>query len=101
MCLYDVVLYDRSRRDVLSILAQAQLIEFFPEARANYARFSAVETLRELLLSIEVGPQDGGAVLLAAVACLREIAQGTEWHALARCAFNLLRVLGVEPGFTH
>ena len=101
MCLYDVVLYDRSRRDVLSILAQAQLIEFFPELRERYDGFRAAEALCELLLNIEVGPQDGRAVLLFAVACLREICAGNEMQALARFAFNLLRLLGVEPGFTH
>jgi DNA repair protein RecO (recombination protein O) len=100
MCLYDVVLYDRSRRDVLSILAQAQLIEFFPELRESYAGFYAAEALRELLLSIEVGQQDGRAVLLLAVACLRE-ARENEFRALARFAFNLLRLLGVEPSFMH
>lgn len=101
MCLYDVVLYDRSRRDVLSILAQAQLIEFFPELRARYDGFWAAEALRELLLNIEVTAQDGRAVLLLAVACLREICEGHEARALARFAYHLLRELGVEPNFTH
>ena len=102
MCLYDVVVYDRSRRDVLSILAQAQLIEFFPEIRESYAGFQAAEALRELLLCIEVGPQDGSAVLLLAVACLREAGEhGCQWRALARFCFHLLGQLGVEPSFTH
>lgn len=102
MCLYDVVIYDRSRRDVLSILAQAQLLEFFPAVRESYAGFCAAEALRELLLSIECNADDGQGVLLLAVACLRECGQrGREWQALARSAFQLLRILGVEPSFTH
>lgn len=47
MCLYNVVLYDRSKRGTLSILAQAELQDFFPAARGSYARFMAVESIRE------------------------------------------------------
>ena len=102
MCLYNVVLYDRSRRGTLSILAQAELLEFFPDARRDYARFAALERMRELLLAIEVGHQDGAPVLLLCVRALRAL---TEDHApeevLAHFIWGLLRALGVEPTLTH
>lgn len=91
MCLYDVVLYDRSRRDVLSILAQGATDRVFPELRARYEGFWAAEALRELLLTLKSGAQDGRAVLLLAVACLREICEGHEARSLARFAYQLLR----------
>lgn len=100
MCLYNVSLYDRSRRGTLSILAQADLLDFFPDSRADFQRFMAVESIRELLLSIEVGPADAPAVMLLAVRAMRQ--SGHEPHAArARFAWGLLRVLGVEPAVTH
>lgn len=98
MCLYEVVIYDRSKRGVLNILAQAQLTDFFPWLRARSAAFNAAESLRELLVSVEIGPQDAGAVLLLAVKALRELREpGTEMRALAFFAHGLLRALGLEP----
>lgn len=97
MCLYNLVLYDRSRRGTLSILAQAELIDFFPAARADFAAFRAVEALRELLLSIEVPAHDGGAVLLLAVRAMRALGHGRKDETLARFAWGLLRALGVQP----
>ncbi|MCL4731639.1 MAG: DNA repair protein RecO [Planctomycetes bacterium] len=101
MCLYQVVLYDRTRRGTLGILAQAELIDFFPPARHSYAAFRAAETIRELLLSIEVTPSDGAAVLLLAVRAMRGLGDGHETLALARFGWGLLRVLGVQPEFHH
>jgi DNA repair protein RecO (recombination protein O) len=102
MCLYNVVLYDRTRRDTLSILAQAELLDFFPGTRQTYARFTAVERVRELLLSIEVGADDAGAVLLLAVKALRTLADGAQPEAvIARFAWRLLVALGVEPVVTQ
>lgn len=97
MCLYQVVLYDRSRRGTLSILAQAELVDFFPAARANYAAFESAQRLRELLLSIEVPPSDGPTVLLLAVKAMREFGQGRDGTALAHLAWGLLRSLGLQP----
>jgi DNA repair protein RecO (recombination protein O) len=98
MCLYQVVLYDRSRRGVLSILGKAELLDFFPGARRDSERFHAVETLRELLLSIEVPAPESRAALLLAVRALRELsADSLPYAALARFAWGLLRAMGVEP----
>lgn len=100
MCLYNVVLYDRSRRNTLSILAQAELVDFFPASRSDFRRFMAVEAIRELLLAIEVSPQDAPHIMLLAVKAMREV--GPEPHAApARFAWGLLRALGVEPAVTH
>ncbi len=101
MCLYQVVLYDRSRRGTLSILAQAELIDFFPAVRRSFAAWQGAQQLRELLLSMEVPPQDGPSVLLLAVKTMRTLGQGRDAEALARFAWSLLRVLGVEPQVTH
>ena len=102
MCLYNVVLYDRSKRGTLSILSQAELLDFYPGARTNYARFSALERIRELLLSIEVGPHDGPSVLLHAVKAIRALDSGEPIEqVLAAFAWGLLTALGVEPTFTH
>lgn len=102
MCLYNVVLYDRSKRGTLSILAQAELLEFFPEARQDYASFAAIERMRELLLAIEVGPQDGASVLLLCVRALRALGDGhAPEEVLAHFIWGLLRALGVEPTLTH
>jgi DNA repair protein RecO (recombination protein O) len=99
-CLYDVVLYDKSRSELLSVLAQAQLIDFFPRARETYEGFLAAEALREMLLCVEIGPSDGPEALLLSVRALREIPQGP-WRACARMGFALLRLLGVEPVFSQ
>lgn len=102
MCLYEVVLYDKAKRGVLSILAQAQLTDFFPWVRTRYTAFCAAESLRELLLSVEAGPQDGPAILLLSVRALRELRKpGAEFKTLATFAWGLLRALGVEPVLTH
>ncbi|MCC6465152.1 MAG: DNA repair protein RecO [Planctomycetes bacterium] len=102
MCLYQTVLYDRTRRQVLSILAQAELLDFFPALRMRYAAFQAAECLRELLLSFEITPQDAPSLLLLAVRALREMqVEGREQPALARFALGALRALGVEPALDH
>ncbi|MCB9894447.1 MAG: DNA repair protein RecO [Planctomycetes bacterium] len=102
MCLYNVVLYDRSKRGTLSILAQAELLDFFPGARHSYEAFSAVERIRELLLSIEVSPQDGPSTLLVAVKAIRSLADDVPpEQVLAQFAWGLLAVLGVEPTVTE
>jgi DNA repair protein RecO (recombination protein O) len=101
MCLYNVVLYDRSRRGTLSILAQAELIDFFPASRRDYARFRAIESMRELLLAVEVGPQDAAPVMLSAVRALRALGTQAPPLVLARFAWELLRTLGVEPVVTE
>jgi DNA repair protein RecO (recombination protein O) len=102
MCLYNVVLYDRSKRGTLSILSQAELIEFFPGARHTTASFIAIERMRELLLAIEFPPQDGPAVLLLAVKAMRALEDRVLPEAvLARFAWSLLAALGVEPVVTH
>lgn len=100
MCLYNVVLYDRSKRGTLSILAQAELLDFFPALRQSYALFRATESMRELLLSVEVGPQDAAAVMLHSVKALRSLPAGPE-RTLAGFAWGLLRTLGVEPVVTE
>ncbi|MBZ0136607.1 MAG: DNA repair protein RecO [Planctomycetes bacterium] len=102
MCLYNVVLYDRSRRGTLSILAQAELLDFFPDARRKYAHFTVMERIRELLLAIEIGPQDGPSVLLLCVRALRALGDGDAPEpVLAAFSWGLLRTLGVEPTLTH
>lgn len=102
MCLYNVVLYDRSRRGTLSILAQAELLDFFPGARRDYSRFTAVERLRESLLSVEFGPQDAAAALLMCVRAMRAFAENhPPEQVLAHALWGLLRTLGVEPTLTH
>lgn len=102
MCLYNVVLYDRSRRGTLSILAQAELLDFFPGARESYPNFTAVERIRELLLAIEVTPHDAPAVLLTGVKALRALCDGEPpGRVLAQFAWGLLSVLGVEPVVTE
>jgi DNA repair protein RecO (recombination protein O) len=97
MCLYNLALYDRSRRGTLSILAQAELVDFFPAAREDFAAFRAAESMRELLLSTEVPAQDGASMLLLAVRAMRALGHGDDDRALARFAWGLLRVLGVQP----
>lgn len=101
MSLYQVVLYDRSKRDVLNILAQAELVDFFPGARRSYDSFLGAETIRELLLAIEVGPGDGAAVLIAAVKALRVLGAVNPHQVVAEFALALLRVMGTEPVLTH
>ncbi|MCZ7605317.1 MAG: DNA repair protein RecO [Planctomycetota bacterium] len=102
MCLYHVVLYDRSRRGTLSILAQAELLDFFPAARENYQSFIAIESIRELLLAIEVTPHDAPSVLLTSVKALRALCDGEPpGRVLAQFAWGLLSVLGVEPVVTE
>lgn len=102
MCLYNTVLYDRSKRGSLSILAQAELLDFYPGARSTYAAFLGFERLRELLLSIEVSAADGAPTLLVAVKALRAIAGGAEpEQVLARFSWDLLGVMGLEPIVTH
>jgi DNA repair protein RecO (recombination protein O) len=102
MCAYQVVLYDRSKRGTLSILAQAELVDFFGGARREYARFRAVEGLRELLLAIEVGPEDGQPVLLHAVRAMRALSGGgAPMRVLAEFTWGVLRVLGSEPVVTE
>lgn len=101
MCLYQVVLYDRTRRGTLSILAQAELIDFFGPARSDYAAFRAAERIRELLLAIEVPGQDGPATLLLGVKALRGLGRGRDAEVLARFAWGLLRVQGIEPEVTR
>lgn len=102
MCLYNVVLYDRSKRGTLSILSQAELLDFYPGARVNYANFSAVERIRELLLAIEVSPHDGPSILLYSVKALRALAaQEPPERVLARFAWGLLTAMGVEPVVTQ
>lgn len=101
MSLYQVVLYDRSKRDVLNILAQAELIDFFPDSRLGYESFQAVETIRELLLSIEVSPADGTPVLLATVKAMRAAGHANSHAVVAEFALALLRILGIEPVLTR
>lgn len=101
MCLYQVVLYDRTKRGTLSILAQAELVDFFPELRSHYASFEAAENLREILLAMDVPPQDGPSLLLLAVKCLRDLGRGRDAEVLARCAWSMLRALGIEPEVTR
>ena len=102
MCLYNAVLYDRSRRGTLSILSQAELIDFFPLLRKRYESFAAVEQLRELLLSLEFTPADGASALLLAVRALRSMAEaGSEYYALAHFAWGLLELSGIQPTVTH
>ncbi|MBX3473217.1 MAG: DNA repair protein RecO [Planctomycetes bacterium] len=101
LCLYQVVLYDRSRRGTLSILAQAELIDFFAAARRDYESFRAAQSIRELLLSMEVPPQDGAATMLLAVKALRSLGAGRDNEALAHFAWGMLRALGVEPEVTR
>jgi DNA repair protein RecO (recombination protein O) len=102
MCLYNVVLYDRSRRGTLSILAQAELLDFFPAARESYQSFSAVESIRELLLAIEVTPHDAPAALLRSVKALRALCDGEPpGRVLAHFAWGQQGVMGVEPVLTE
>jgi DNA repair protein RecO (recombination protein O) len=101
MSLYNVALYDRSRRGTLSILAQAELVDFFPGTRHDYVQFRAIESIRELLLSIEVSPQDGPSVMLLAVRALRGLASANPQRVLATFAWGLLCSLGVEPVVTQ
>ncbi|MCC7508946.1 MAG: DNA repair protein RecO [Planctomycetes bacterium] len=101
MCLYNVVLYDRSKRGTLSILAQAELLDFFPAARDRYERFMGIESIRELLLSVELGPHDAPSVMLLTVKAMRELAAKQPPQVLARFAWGLLRALGVEPVVTE
>ncbi|MCA8912329.1 MAG: DNA repair protein RecO [Planctomycetes bacterium] len=102
MCLYNVVLYDRSKRGTLSILSQAELLDFFPGARADYAAFSAVERIRELLLAIEVSPHDGPSILLVTVKAMRALAAGeAPERVLAHFTWSLLSALGIEPVVTE
>jgi DNA repair protein RecO (recombination protein O) len=102
MCLYNVVLYDRSKRGTLSILSQAELLDFFPGARADYAAFGCVERIRELLLSLEVSPHDGPSVLLLTVKAMRALGAGeAPERVLAQFTWGLLQALGVEPVVTH
>jgi DNA repair protein RecO (recombination protein O) len=102
MCLYNVVLYDRSKRGTLSILSQAELIDFFPAARHTTAAFTAIERIRELLLAIEVAPADGPVVLLLAVKAMRALGDGQVPDAVfARFAWSLLVAMGLEPVVSH
>ena len=102
MCLYNVVLYDRSKRGTLSILSQAELIDFFPAARHTTACFTAIERMRELLLAIEVSPADGPAVLLLAVKAMRALGDGQmPEFVFARFGWSLLVSMGLEPVVTH
>ncbi|MCC6574573.1 MAG: DNA repair protein RecO [Planctomycetes bacterium] len=102
MCLYEVVLYDKAKRGVLSILAQAQLMDFFPWLRRRYKAFYAAESLRELLMSIEVDAHDAPPILILAVKALRDLKDpGGENRALATFSYGLLRALGTEPVLTH
>jgi len=102
MCAYNVVLYDRSRKGTLSILAQAELVDFFPRSRRDYARYRAIESMRELLLAVEIGPDDGQVALLLAVRAMREL-EGEQpvQRVLAKFAWGLLRALGIEPVVTE
>jgi len=98
MCLYNVVLYDRSKRGTLSILSQAELLDFFPAARRSFSAFQGVERMRDLLLATEIAPADGPAVLLLAVRCMRALGEGQPPpQALARFAWALLVSMGLEP----
>lgn len=101
MCLYQVVLYDRTKRGTLSILAQAELIDFFAPARSTYSAFRAAERIRELLLSVEVPAQDGPTVLLLTVKAMRGLGVGRDSETMARFAWALLRAQGVEPEVTR
>jgi DNA repair protein RecO (recombination protein O) len=102
MCLYNVVLYDRSKRGTLSILSQAELIDFFPAARHTTAAFTAIERIRELLLAVEVSPADGPAVLLLAVKAMRGLGDGQMPEAaFARFGWSLLASMGLEPVVSH
>lgn len=102
MCLYNTVIYDRSKRGTLGILAQAELLDFFPKVRADYDCFYAAEQIREVLLAIEVSPGDGTSVLLTAVRAMRELQGGIPPHMVtARMAWSLLGVLGVQPVVDH
>jgi DNA repair protein RecO (recombination protein O) len=102
LCLYQVVLYDRSQRGTLSILSQAELQDFFPDLRRDYAAFAAAERLRELLLSTEVPPADGAPVLLQTVKALRALSDGEEpSQTIARFAWSLLTIFGWEPVVTE
>jgi DNA repair protein RecO (recombination protein O) len=102
MCAYQVVLYDRSKRGTLSILAQAELVDFFPGARRSYDRYRAIETLRELLLAIEISPEDAQGTLLLAVRAMRGlVSEQPPSRVMAEFAWGLLRVLGSEPVVTE
>lgn len=102
MCLYNTVIYDRSRRGTLGILAQAELLDFFPQVRADYQCFYAAEQMREILLSVQVTPDDGTAVLLNAVRAMRELQSGLEpMIVTARFAWSLLNTLGIQPVVDH
>lgn len=102
MGLYNVVLYDRSKRGTLSILAQAELIDFFPGLRSSYAAFTAVERMCELLLSVDIPPADGAPSLLLAVKGLRSLCDGERpGEVQARFAWALLRLFGLEPVVHH
>lgn len=102
LCLYQVVLYDRSKRGTLSILSQAELLDFFPDLRRDYAAFTGAERLRELLLSTEVPPADGAPVLLQAVKALRALGEGEQpAQVIARFAWSLLTIFGWEPVVTE
>jgi DNA repair protein RecO (recombination protein O) len=102
MCLYNVVLYDRSKRGTLSILSQAELIDFFPAARHTTAAFTAIERMRELLLAIEVSPSDGPSVLLLAVKAMRALGEDQLPAAVfARFGWSLLAAMGLEPVVSH
>lgn len=102
LCLYRTVLYDRSRRGTLSIVAQAELIEFFPNLRSDFAKFRASQSLRELLLSAPVAPHDGAATLLVAVRALRALENDAPiGPTLAHFAWRFLGVLGITPTVTH
>lgn len=101
-CLYQVVLYDRSQRGTLSILAQAELLDFYPGLRHSYAAFTGAERMRELLLSTEVPPADAAPVLLQTVKSLRALADGDEpAGVIARFAWSALRIFGWEPVVTE
>jgi DNA repair protein RecO (recombination protein O) len=102
MCLYNVALYDRSKRGTLSILGQAELIDFFPGARKTAAAFITIGRMRELLLTIEVAPADGPAVMLLAVKAMRALEdhQAPEL-VFARFTWTLLVSMGLEPVVQH
>ncbi|MHC4839544.1 MAG: DNA repair protein RecO [Planctomycetota bacterium] len=98
MCLYNVVLYDRSKNGSLGILAQAELLEFFPQVRDDYLRYYAAQQIREILLAVHVAPEDGTAVLLATVRAMRELQAGLMPEIVtSRFAWMLLGQFGVRP----
>ncbi|MDC1142802.1 DNA repair protein RecO [Planctomycetota bacterium] len=98
MCLYNTVIYDRSKQGTLGILAQAELLDFYPHVRSDYQRFYVAEQIRELLLAVQVTPEDGTAVLLITVKAMRELqADLAPAIVAARFAWALLAILGVSP----